>query len=311
MARVLVTGGAGFVGSTLCRLLADLGHEVVETDLGAEERHDAGRFAAPTARHLRVDLHRVDLDELLGDVDAVAHLAGRPGVQTSWESGFAGHVEDNVLLTQRLLESARRTGVGRVVVASSSSVYGDVGDGLAAEDRPLAPLSPYGATKATVEHLVHAYAARGVDAVALRFFTVYGRRQRPDMAVARLIEAALGGDPFPLRGDGLQERDLTHVDDVAAATAAALVRPVAPGTICNVGAGRPTSLRAIIDLVAERLGPVPVVDVPAAPGDPRRTAADPSAARRLLGWRPTVSLADGISDQIEHRLHDLRVPSAA
>jgi nucleoside-diphosphate-sugar epimerase len=245
---------------------------------------------------IAADLATEPLRELLLGIDAVVHLAGRPGVQTSWSSGFDDHLRDNVAVTQRLLEVA---GGRRVVVASSSSVYGEIADGAASEDEPLRPLSPYGVSKVATEMLVHAYAARGVDVVALRYFSVYGRHQRPDMAVARIIDAAAGGRPFPLRGDGSQRRDLTHVDDVVAATLASLNASLAPGVVLNVGSGRPVSLRAVIAEVERQTGrTVPLRYEPAAPGDPARTAADRTRAERLVGWAPQVDLADGLADQI-------------
>jgi nucleoside-diphosphate-sugar epimerase len=276
---------------------------VTIVDIGDEPRHRVARAALPEARWIDLDLLEVDPSEVLGDCDRVIHLAGRPGVQTSWGTGFAEHLSANTLLTQRLLEAALVTRPERVVLASSSSVYGNIPEGLAHEDRVLKPLSPYGVSKAAVETLMGAYVARGASVVALRFFTVYGRGQRPDMALHRIIEAGLGGPAFELRGSGCQARDFTHVDDVAAAIEASLFAPVAPGTVCNVGAGRPVSLTELISTVERQLGrEVPVTRVPAANGDPSRTAADPVRARRLLGWSPSVSLEDGVADQIRHQL---------
>lgn len=298
---VLVTGGAGFIGSVVCRRLADAGHRVIVADHGDDLRHRRAHLALADLDIHTSDLAHTDLTRLLEGVDRVIHLAGRPGVQSSWGAGFAHHLDGNVGLTQRLLEAALEAPVARVVVASSSSVYGETAGGLASEDAPLAPTSPYGVSKAAVELLVRTYAERGVPVVALRYFTVYGRGQRPDMALHRIIDAALGGDPFPQRGSGRQQRDFTHVDDAAAATEAAIFAPLAPGTICNVGGGRPVRLASLISAVGLQLGrSVPVIAQPPAPGDPGRTAADPRLAAALLGWSPRVSLADGIADQIRH-----------
>jgi nucleoside-diphosphate-sugar epimerase len=221
-------------------------------------------------------------------------------VQGSWGRGFTAHLRDNVALTQRLLEAALDVPVDRIVVASSSSVYGHVDVGAADEDRPIAPASPYGVTKVAVELLLQAYAGRGVPAVGLRYFTAYGRGQRADMAVHRIVEAALGGPPFPLRGDGSQERDLTHVDDIVVATICALERPLSAGTILNVAGGQPVSLREVIDEVGAQVGAeVPIENVPPVAGDPGRTAAALGRAASLLDWAPAVSLPAGLADQIE------------
>lgn len=299
--HVLVTGGAGFIGAVVCRHLVDAGLRVTAVDNGDEPRHLRSRRALPDVVWCGADLlgDGLDLVDLLHGVDSVVHLAGRPGVQTSWGGGFEDHLRRNTLLTQRLLEAAMVTSLSRVVVASSSSVYGDIPDGLAAEHRPPRPLSPYGVSKLAVESLVQAYAERGVPAVALRLFTVYGRGQRPDMALHRIIDAALGAQPFPLRGSGLQARDFTHVDDVARAVAAALDVPIAPGTVCNVGGGRPVAVVDLIGEVEAQLGlAVPVLRVGEAGGDPARTAADPTLARALLGWSAEVPLSAGVADQI-------------
>lgn len=301
VSNVLVTGGRGFIGSVLTRRLLDAGHQVLVVDNGDDLRQRRAVAGLAGARFVDADLRTCDLLTMLDGIDRVVHLAGKPGVQTSWGNGFRGHLEDNAGMTQRLLEAALDVDVRSIVVASSSSVYGDVRYGFATEERPVAPLSPYGVSKAAVELLVRAYAARGVPAVALRFFSVYGRGQRPDMALARIIDSISGGEPFPLRGSGEAMRDLTHVDDVSAATQAALFADLAPGAICNVGTGAPVSVATMIETVSRHFGrPVPVVSQPEAAGDPGRTAADRSLARRLLQWEPTVSLADGIADQIAH-----------
>lgn len=298
---VLVTGGAGFVGAVVSRRLLDRGHRVIVADHGREPRHVSAREQLSEARLDCADLLNVDLVDLLEGVDNVVHFAGQPGVQTSWGEGFSGHVQLNIELTQRLLEAALVQRPRRVVVASSSSVYGHTGVGFATESDPIAPLSPYGVSKAAVEHLVRAYAQRGVHTTALRLFTVYGRGQRPDMAIARMIDAALAGRPFALRGSGDQVRDFTHVDDVSAAVESALFTELPAGLVINVGCGRPVALRDVINMVSEGLGHrVPVVGVPAQPGDPARTAADAGLARTLLGWTPTVPIEAGIADQIVH-----------
>ena len=294
---VLVTGGAGFIGRSLCAALVARGDHVHLVDLLPGARQRCAVTALPAVEVTAADLATAALRELLLGVDVVVHLAARPGVQPSWGSGFEHYLRDNAIVTQRLLEAV---GERRVVIASSSSVYGEVAHGAVTEDAPLRPLSPYGVSKVAAEMLVHTYVALGVDAVVLRYFSVYGRHQRPDMAVARIVDAAATGTPFSLRGDGSQCRDLTHVDDVVAATIAALDARIASGTVINVGSGRPVELRTVIAEVSRQTGvAVPVTNVPETAGDPARTAADRRRAAELLGWAPVIDLADGIADQIE------------
>ncbi len=320
--RIIITGGAGFIGTNLCRHLVDAGHDVTVVDRVEGDRQRANVDLLGGATVVRADLASVPSDptvapplsdmalrRLLEDADVVIHLAGRPGVQTSWGTGFADHLRDNVALSQRLLEATLDVGVGRVVMASSSSVYGDTGSAALCEDQQPQPVSPYGATKAAMELLARTYAVRGVPAVCLRYFTVYGRLQRPDMAISRILSAGRGGAPFPLRGDGTQVRDMTHVDDVVAATVAAASAPLPAGTVLNVGSAHPVSLTTVLRECAFLLGtPVPLLHESAAPGDPRRTSADISRARELLGWQPVVALRDGLADQL--RWHEPALATA-
>lgn len=303
--RVLVTGVAGFIGSHTAEALLARGDDVVGVDLpvtsaGAGDRCNlTGLVGDPRFSLRRLDLRSAPLDPLLTEVDAVVHLAALPGVRGSWDGRFADFLAANVLVTQRLLDAACRVPVERFVFASSSSVYGDGGEGPCCESAPTAPHSPYGVTKLAAEQLCGVYAANhGLPVTSLRYFTVYGPRQRPDMALHRLFEAALTGGPFPLFGDGTQVRDLTAVADVVAANLAALDVATAPGAVVNVAGGAPvtmTELIAAVEAVAGR--PINVVRTGAEPGDVRRTAADLTAARQLLGWRPTVSLAEGLERQ--------------
>jgi UDP-glucuronate 4-epimerase len=238
----------------------------------------------------RIDLARDDL--VLAGYDAVFHLAGRPGAR-SFGPVFADYLRDNPLATQRVFEAAAAAGA-RVVCASSSSVYGDAGRYPTPEDVAPRPSSPYGVTKLACEHLADAYARSfGLEAVVLRYFTVYGPRQRPDMAFARIVDALARGGSFEVYGDGSQSRSFTYVGDVVEATVSAL--EAQSGSVYNVGGGEEASLRDALDLLAEIAGRrLDVVYGPPAPGDMRRTSADTTRIERDLGWRATTSLADGL-----------------
>jgi nucleoside-diphosphate-sugar epimerase len=261
---------------------------------------------------VEVDLAVDDLSAVAGS-DVVVHLAGRPGVRDSWGAGRAVAERDNVLATRRLLDACleqperRRP---RVVVASSSSVYGSAGTRPNREDDPPNPVSPYAVSKVEVERLAGLAARDGLRTVLLRYFSVYGPRQRPDMAFHRFAEAALDGRPLPVFGDGRSSRSFTHVKDVVAATLAAAAADLAPGIAVNVGHGEPVALRDAIALLTGMLG-VPAEIRREAPvaGDAARTWADTERARRLLGWTAVVGLAEGLADQIAwHRtLREVRV----
>jgi nucleoside-diphosphate-sugar epimerase len=302
----VVTGCAGFIGSTLCEALVADGWRVRGADAftGTYDRRDKEANLETLRHEPRFDLVEVDLAEgalepLLAGGPPVVHLAGRPGVRTSFGTGVPATVRDNVVATHRLLGAARRARSRRLVWASSSSVYGDVSGAPAHEERPLGPArSPYSATKRACEGLAQLARDRGLETTGLRLFTVYGPRQRPDMALRRMCEALSGGPGFPLHGDGSQARDLTHVEDVVEAVRRALAAP-AVAALYNVGGGRPTTLAetiAALELIAGRRMAVHAAG-PAA-GDVARTAADTSRARRELGWRPRVELARGLAGQL-------------
>jgi UDP-glucuronate 4-epimerase len=298
--RYLVTGAAGFIGSQLAVALLARGDDVVCLDAFTDYYDPARkRDNAEGLEVVDADLLEVDLDRLLADVDAVFHLAGQPGVRSSFGPEFAHYVERNVHASGRLFEAAARSGA-RVVYASSSSVYGDAEAYPTAEDVAPRPISPYGVTKLCVEHLAFAhFRTTGLDAVGLRYFTVYGPRQRPDMAFTPMLEALAGGTAFRLFGDGSVSRSFTFVADAVAATLAA-VEHGRGGEVYNVGGGEESTMADAIVLAEEIAGRSLLVERHgAAVGDVRRTRADVTKARSELGWEPTTGLADGLRAQWE------------
>ena len=315
--RALITGVAGFIGSTLGEKLTSLGHEVVGvdcfTDYYARQRKEKNLTALrdePAFSLVEADIVRTDLAKLLDGVDAVFHQAAQAGVRASWGTTFESYVHHNVLGTQMLLEAVKKAKhVKRLVYASSSSIYGDTDDLPMREHSLPKPYSPYGVTKLAAENLCELYRNNfGVSTVSLRYFTVYGPRQRPDMAIHRLIESARRGTPFPLYGDGSQLRDFTFVDDVVAANlaAAAAGTSAEPGAPVNVAGGSAALLRDLVEMVGAAVGsPVPVEWLPAQPGDVARTGGSIERAQQWLGWAPQVSLVDGIARQVEWHLAHL------
>ena len=291
--RYVVTGAAGFIGSHLAETLVRNGHDVVGVDCFTDYYSVAEK--EENARGL--DVRRVDLAEEaldLDGVDGVFHLAGQPGVR-SFGDVFPLYVRRNLLATHRVLEAAASAGV-RVVFASSSSVYGDADAYPTSEEAVPQPISPYGITKLGCEHLARAYATGfGLDAVALRYFTVYGPRQRPDMFFRRVCDALLEGGSFEIFGSGEQSRSFTEVGDAVEATIAAMER--APGgALYNVGGGDEASMLESIALLEQISGgTLDVSHVGAATGDVRRTKADVARIRAALGWAPRTPLADGLA----------------
>jgi UDP-glucuronate 4-epimerase len=304
--RVVVTGAAGFIGSHLAEALLAEGHEVVGVDAftpsypqADKQANLAGLVAHERFRLVRGDLTELDLDPWLQDAAAVFHQAAQPGVRSSWGASFQLYVRHNLLATQRLLEACVRVGVPRVVAASSSSVYGDAPVQPTTEASVTRPVSPYGVTKLGSEHLCLAYTGiSSMQVVVLRYFTVFGPRQRPDMGVYRFLAAAQAGRPITVYGDGRQTRDFTYVSDVVRANLLALAAPIANGTILNIGSGRPAALGDVLDLIGGITGRrLRIRHEPAKPGDARHTGADIANARALLGYRPEVDLPTGLAAQ--------------
>jgi nucleoside-diphosphate-sugar epimerase len=296
--RYLVTGAAGFIGSHLVESLLAAGHGVVAVDALTDSYDPARKQAnAEAFELLQADLVEIDLDTLLADCDGVFHLAGQPGVRASFGPDFALYLRRNVLATEVVFEAAARHGV-RVVYASSSSVYGDAEAFPTSEDARPRPISPYGVTKLACEHLAYALArSAGLEAVGLRYFTVYGPRQRPDMAFTRMLEALADGHAFALLGDGGASRSFTFVGDAVVATTAGMERGT-PGELYNVGGGEEATMSEAIALAESIAGTELTVERhAAAAGDVLRTSAGVDRAARELGWGPTTSLADGLEAQ--------------
>jgi UDP-glucuronate 4-epimerase len=307
MADAVGTGVAGFIGSTLAERLIVHGWTVrgvdcftpyyerrTKEDNLTTIRDDAG------FTFIEADLRTADVRPLIDGASAVFHVAAQPGVRLSWSDGFAEYDGHNVLATQRLLEAARVTRAPRLVYASSSSVYGNAPRYPTMEDDLPRPHSPYGVTKLAAEHLCNLYAANwGLSTVSLRYFTVYGPRQRPDMAMHRLCQAVLTGQPFPLFGDGSAVRDFTFVDDVVSATVAAASAEVPPGTVVNISGGSSLSMARLLQVVEDVAGDrVPVDRRPPQPGDVQRTGGAIDQAIELLSWKPTVDIRTGVERQL-------------
>jgi UDP-glucose 4-epimerase len=304
--KVVVTGAAGFIGSHLVEECLRREWSVVAID-------SLTTYYSPTAKvrnadhfrrhhrctYIEQDILDVDLPALLEGTSVVFHLAAQAGVRASWGQSFDVYTQLNITVLQRLLEASRDSGLERFVFASSSSVYGDAEALPTPEDQMLKPLSPYGATKALGEHLTYLYFRNyGVPTVNLRYFSVYGPRQRPDMAFHRAIEAGLGGVEFRLFGDGKQTRDFTYVADIVQGTTAA-AEHAPPGSTYNLGGGSRVSMLEVLDIIGKEMGEaLNVVHEETQQGDARNTAADISAAERDLEYAPRWTLERGLGEQV-------------
>jgi UDP-glucose 4-epimerase len=260
-------------------------------------RNTLGFKDHPACTYIGKDLLDIDLDSIIENTDVIFHLAAQAGVRASWGPSFDDYTHLNVTVLQRLLEAAKHSGVSKFVFASSSSVYGDAEAFPTTEEQILKPVSPYGATKALGENLVYLYHRNlGLPTVSLRYFSVFGPRQRPDMAFHRAIEAGLDGVPFTLYGDGLQTRDFTFVGDIVDATISAAERGV-PGAIYNIGGGSRISMVDALSLIQDQIEGLTVEHLDSQPGDARNTAADITSAVADLGYSPKTSVAEGLLEQ--------------
>jgi nucleoside-diphosphate-sugar epimerase len=305
--RALVTGAAGFIGSTLAeRLLAD-GADVVGIDCftdyyprAIKERNLSAFRSHPRFRFVESAIRDADLAALLADRTHVFHLAAQAGVRKSWGRDFTVYTVNNIEATQMLLEAAMRSSLEKFVYSSSSSVYGDRVPMPMREDALPQPVSPYGVSKLAAEQLCYLYFANfGVPAVSLRYFTVYGPRQRPDMAFHKFLRAAILGEPITVYGDGEQTRDFTFVSDAVQANIAAATSGI-PGRVYNVGGGSRVSVNEVLDLIGRIAPRRPVISVdPAQKGDMRHTFAETWLARVDLGFVPKVELEDGLAAEYQ------------
>ena len=309
MTKNIVTGAAGFIGSHLAETLLKKGEEVI----GIDEFND---YYDPFFKNKNVsflksydnfklieaDIQFLDWNSLLQDVDVVYHQAAQAGVRASWGQGFRFYTERNISATQALLEAAKDAkNLKRLVYASTSSVYGDAETLPTSELVCPKPVSPYGITKLAAERLCGLYHKNfGVPFVALRYFTVYGPRQRPDMAFHKFYKAVIEDEAIPVYGDGLQTRDFTFVSDAVAANLAAATVEDAVGEIFNIGGGSRVVLKEVLETMEEIVGkPIKRNHIEKAMGDARHTAADVSKAKKILGYQPSISLREGLTREWE------------
>lgn len=306
----MVTGAAGFIGSHLSEALVRQGDSVVGVDCFTDYYPKKVKLANLSALRkmkkfelVEVDLSTARLPPLVSDAECVFHLAAQPGVRASWGTSFSHYVKDNIVATQRLLEAAKqKPGVKKFVYASSSSIYGDAEALPTPETAPPKPVSPYGATKLAGENLCHVYFRNySLPVVALRYFTVYGPRQRPDMAFSTFISRMARGQEITVYGGGNQRRDFTFVGDIVAATT--LASKAKPGSVYNVGAGEPTPLSEVISTIESIMGKkARIKHSSSALGDVRDTSADITSIKADLGYRPATRLNDGLRMQVEAQL---------
>ena len=306
--KSLVTGCAGFVGSHLTEALLARGDEVIGVDnlipfydLSLKRQNLTSLLSHPRFRFVEADLADANLLPLLDGVETVFHIAGQPGVRDSWGEKFAGYARNNVLATERLLNASVDVDLKRFVFAGSSSVYGDSPAMPWSEDVCPQPRSPYAITKLAAEHLCRSYHLDfGVPTVVVRFFTVYGPRQRPDMAFHKFLKAALRDDPIPLYGNGQQTRDFTYISDIVTGTLAAAEAPDAVGRVFNLGGGSRIILLDLLEMLSSVVGKrVFIQRLEQQAGDVRHTWADITRSQKILGYQPRVKLEEGLKSEYE------------
>lgn len=305
--QCVVTGAAGFIGSHVAEALLLQGNSVIGVDSftsyyarSIKERNLSRLHTFEEFRLVEADLRTADLPPILDGASVVLHQAGQPGVRRSWGDQFTDYTSHNIVATQRLLEAARRVGIQRFVYASSSSAYGNAASFPTTEATLPRPFSPYGMTKLAGEHLCSLYAENwGLSTVSLRYFTVYGPRQRPDMAFHRFITAALEGREIEVYGDGEQRRDFTYVGDLVRANLLAAQRPLPSGCVLNIAGGSYATVNMVLKHIADLVGEeVRIRHVATKAGDVGETRADCRLARLLLGWNPVVDLSEGLARQV-------------
>lgn len=307
MATHIVTGVAGFIGSSLAEKLLEQGDQVIGIDqfndyydpsLKRQNAHILAKY--PEFKLIEADIQSLDWRQLLQGVEVLFHQAAQAGVRASWGDGFRQYTERNINATQIILEAAKETpSLQRMVFASTSSVYGNAETMPTPETLCTQPVSPYGITKLAAERLCWLYHQNfNVPVTALRYFTVYGPRQRPDMAFHKFFQAAIAGKPIAIYGDGKQTRDFTFISDAVAANLAAAVVPEALGEVFNIGGGSRVVLLDVLDTMEKVIGkPIERLHQGLARGDARHTAADVTKARTILGYNPQVSLAEGLAQE--------------
>ena len=303
--KSIVTGVAGFIGSHLAERLIKEGHEVVGIDCftdyyvrSIKEQNLKGLLKEPGFDFMEANLLETDLSKILIGIDCVFHQAAQAGVRSSWGEEFEIYTSLNVLATQRLLEACKDSKIGRFVYASSSSVYGDSEELPLREKSLLKPVSPYGVTKLAGEHLCYSYWKNyQIPVISLRYFTVYGPRQRPDMAFHKFIKAILNGEEIEIYGDGKQTRDFTFISDAVSGNILAMDSD-AKGEVFNIGGGSRVLLNEVLDSIQKIAGrTAKVVYRDVQKGDVRHTLADTSKAKKYLGYNPRVNLKTGLAEQ--------------